>query len=426
MTDVEPSRVTAHLVVTGAALTSALDQAVPKVGDGSFRLLGGDRRYDWRRDPLEVSFSQGRIVIAVRVHATVALPLQSVEVPLDVRVEAEPVVTSEYAVKLQSVQARVTSDDTRLAIAERLGGIYETIGAGVEGQLKAFAYDLKPLLSEANSRLARPTAFSVGEAAGCARLRVLEVEAGPTVLSDGIEKDVAMVVAPSVTLPCDVPGGPAAGADAALPPLFNVASIASGPFTVTIPLVATYAELTRAMSMAFTDGKLFFSADYPGLYLEHPELYESQGQVVLKLHIAGPVRRLGIDADLDGDLYLTGHPAVVDNELRFPDLEPTIETRNFLLSLKAISDSDRIRDQARSALRLDLGARLREARQQIGDDLTFERLEPPTGCFQGMVDGIAVTGLHWHADYVRVYVAVTARARVLVPCPMAAPLPLVQ
>src|SRR5579872_2169397 len=122
VTDVEPSRVTAHLVVTSAALTAALDQAVPKVGDGSFRLLGGDRRYDWRRDPLEITFSQGRIVIAVRVHATVALPLRSVEVPLDVHVEAEPVVTSEYAVKLQSVQARVTSDDARLAIAERLGG----------------------------------------------------------------------------------------------------------------------------------------------------------------------------------------------------------------------------------------------------------------------------------------------------------------
>ncbi len=27
---------------------------------------------------------------------------------------------------------------------------------------------------------------------------------------------------------------------------------------------------------------------------------------------------------------MTGHPAVVDNELRVPDLEPTIETSNFL------------------------------------------------------------------------------------------------
>ena len=30
-------------------------------------------------------------------------------------------------------------------------------------------------------------------------------------------------------------------------------------------------ELTRALSMAFTDGKLFFSTDYPKLYLEKPE-----------------------------------------------------------------------------------------------------------------------------------------------------------
>ena len=32
---------------------------------------------------------------------------------------------------------------------------------------------------------------------------------------------------------------------------------------------------------------------------------------------------------------MTGHPSVVDNELRVPDLEPTIETSNFLVKLGA-------------------------------------------------------------------------------------------
>jgi hypothetical protein len=167
------------------------------------------------------------------------------------------------------------------------------------------------------------------------------------------------------------------------------------------------------MTMAFTDGRLFFSSEYPQLFLEKPEIYESQGAIVLKLHMAGPVHKMGIDADLDGDLYLTGHPAVVDNELRVPDLEPTIETRSFLLSLKAMTDGDRIRDQARAALRLDIGERLRDARNKLGDELTFGSEK---GCFHGDVDRIEVTGVHPHAAYLRVYVAVTARARATFPC----------
>src|SRR5207253_7246513 len=136
---------------------------------------------------------------------------------------------------------------------------------------------------------------------------------------------------PSVTMPCDTG---ATEPSASLPPVANVAAIPSGPFTVTVPIAARYDELTKAMTGAFTDGKLFFSAEYPQLYLEKPELYESQGALVLKMHLAGPIDH-PVSATLDGDLYLTGHPAVIDNELTLPDLEPTIETKNFLLSLKA-------------------------------------------------------------------------------------------
>jgi hypothetical protein len=193
----------------------------------------------------------------------------------------------------------------------------------------------------------------------------------------------------------------------------NVATLVPGPFTVTVPVAARYEELTRAMSMAFTDGKLFFSKDFPEAYLEKPELYESGGVMVLKLHIAGPIHAAGIDTVLDGDLFLSGHPQVVDNELAMPDLEPTIETKNFLLSLKALADGDKIRDQARAALRLDIGARVKDARDKLGDSLTFSN---DVGCFHGDIDRFEVTGVYPHAGYLRVYVAVTGRARAEVPC----------
>ncbi len=56
-----------------------------------------------------------------------------------------------------------------------------------------------------------------------------------------------------------------------------------------------------------------------------------------------------------------------------------------------MTDGDRIRDQARQALRLDLGERLRDVREKLGEGLTFAR---EGGCFRGDVDGIEVTGVH--------------------------------
>jgi hypothetical protein len=411
LADPTPSRVVAHLAITAAALRAALDDAAPKTGDGTFPLLGSERKYSWERGPFDVSFSGGRVVLGTKVRASVSLlPLRPTEVPLDLAIQAEPVVGTRYVVKLQSVDVRVASSDSRLAVAEKVAGVYEKIEAPIAARLKDFAYDLKPLLGEAFSRVARPITVPVGDAVACAQLRVLDVEAGPTVLADGIEKDVALVVAPSITMPC-----PDTYEDAApsLPPLSNVAAVTPGPFTVTIPVAARYDELTRAMTAAFTDGKLFFSPEYPKVYLEKPEIYESQGQIVLKLHIAGPVRGLGIETDLDGDLFLVGRPVVVDNELRVPDLEPTIETRNFLLSLKALTGSDRIRDEARAALRLDIGQRIGDARAKLGSGLTFGG---DAGCFEGDVDRVEVTGVYPHAAYLRVYVAVTAHARATMPC----------
>jgi hypothetical protein len=336
------------------------------------------------------------------------MPVGHLEFPLDLHVMAEPIVASNYKVALQSTEVKVTSSDKRLKVADHVAGVLETIGAQVNAKLKEFEYDLRPMIEEAYARVVKPIELPLGDAKGCAELKVLGVEAGPSVLAGGIEKDLAIVVAPSVSIPCGEPAEPPS-----LPPLANVPAVFSGPFVVTIPIAARYDELTRAMAGAFTDGKLYFSSEYPGLYLEGPELYESQGELVLKLHLHGPVHKLGIDTDLDGDVFFTGHVQVSDNELTIPDLEPTIETSNLLLSIKAMTDGPRIRDQARSALRLDLSERLRSVRAKLSTELSFGG---PQGCFKADVDKIEVTGAHAHGSYARAYVAVTAHASAAMPC----------
>lgn len=413
--DPTPSRVVVHATVSSTALREALEGAVPAEGDGTFPLLGKERRYSWKRDPITLRFDQGRIGVGLRVKTKADLPVGHVDLPIEVRVLAEPVVGANYVARLQSTRVEVVSDDRLVKLADSIGGLLEKVKGEVQAKVDEFSYELKPLVAEAHERLARPLPLPLEGASGCASLRLLSVEAGPTVLADGVEKDLAFVVAPSVTLPCADEGK-----TFALPPLANVAAVPAGPFSVTVPVAASYPELGRAMGKVFTNGKLFFSKEYPGLYLERPEVFASKDQLVLKLHVAGPVKKLFVSTNIDGDLYLSGHPTVVDNELRVPDLEPTIETTNLLLRLKADLDGQSIRDQARDALRLDIGERVRSVRDKLASDLSFGGGK---GCFRAEAHKIEVTGVHAHAHYLRVYVSVTARAAVDMPCVTPAPPP---
>jgi hypothetical protein len=408
--DPTPSRVVVHATITGAALRAALESKIPETGEGTVPLLGKDRKFTWKRDAIPVRFDRGRIGVDLHLVVTLQLPVSSMEFPLDFRILTEPVITSTYTTRFQSTEITVSSTDSRVKLANMAAGALDKIQKTVEKAMQEFSYDLRPLLNEVYQRIDKPIALPLGEASGCADLRVLGVEAGPTVLADGIEKDLAVVVAPSVTLPCAV----SSEEPTPIPPLANVATLQGGPFTVNVPIAARYEELAKAMSLAFTDGKLYFSQEYPALYMETPEVYAAKDQLVLKLHVAGIVHKFGFDSSIDGDIFFVGRPTVVDNELRIPDLEPTIETKSLLLKLKAALEGDSIRDEARAALRLDLGERLRTVRDKLSKDLEFGNGQ---GCLKADAGKIEVTGVHAHGSYLRLYVAITGRASVYLPCP---------
>src|SRR5262249_38949259 len=149
-----------------------------------------------------VSFASGRIGLRTRIASNVDLPLTSVDLEFDVTLSAEPVVNTGYVFKLQSTEGAVHSDDRRLKIADQLGGVCEKVGHEIEQRLRDFSYDLRPLLEETYERVRAPLTLPMGQASGCAELRVLGVEAAPLIVADGVEKDFSLIVAPSVTLPC--------------------------------------------------------------------------------------------------------------------------------------------------------------------------------------------------------------------------------
>lgn len=408
--DPTPSRIVLHAALSRTALERALEENVPRTDSGTFTMLGGERTFTWKRGNIGLRFDRNRIGLELHIDANVDLPVSSLDVPLDFKIFAEPVITTDYTAKLQSLDVQVSTESRLLKTADAVADVLAKIRGTVEGKLRDFSYSLEPTIAEAHMRIARPIDLPLGEANGCAFLKVLGIEAGPTILADGIEKDLAVVIAPSVTLPCSPPDL----SHIELPRLSNVATLPTGPFSVTVPIAAKYEELAKAMSLAFTDGKLFFSKEHPKLYLEKPEVYASKEKLVLKLHIAGPVEKYGISTTLDGDLFLEGHPVVEDNELKIPDLEPTIETSNFLLMLKAATDSKNIRDQARSALRLDIGERLKAVKEKLSSDISFANGQ---GCLKAQTHKIEISGVHVHGNYLRVYVTTNASAAVYMPCP---------
>lgn len=408
--DPVPAKVIVHLAVTADGLKQALDTRVPQGGESTFEFRG-PRALEWSRTPFALRFADDRVEVKTDLTLNVDLPfLGRMVVPVGVAVVGEPIITSDWKARLQGAKVKLESKDLRLRSAQGLAGAMETAQKRTEEFIETFSWDLSPQVREAYQKLSTPIALPAGEAQGCASLTVTSIEAGPTVIAGGLEKDVALVVEPSVTMPCSVhPISPEP------PRLSNVATLPSGPFSVVVPIAARYDELAKAMSLAFTDGKLFFSSTYQELYLSNPEVFASSAdQLVVKLHLAGPIKAGGLSANLDGDLYFVGHPQIIDNELRVPDLEPTVETASFLLGLKASLDHDGIRDQARKALKLDLTERFAAVREKLSKDLPFEE---GLGCVRSNVAKIEVTGVYPHASYLRVYVTTTAQAGVYIPCP---------
>ena len=414
--DPAPSRVVVHVTVTPEGLNKAIDLALPTEGAGTFDLRG-PRPWKWTRTPIAFTFADGKIQASGTVNVSAELPVIGTQsLTFDLKLSGEPVITSDYKAKLQSAKVELTSKDMKVKAADAVTSAIKKLRDQLQTTVENYSFDLAPRVMEAYARLAVPIELPLGEAKGCLAVKVTGVEAGPSVMAGGFERDLALIVAPSVTMPCNPPALPAAPQ-----PLANVAALPSGPFTVTVPIAASYQELDKAMTLAFTDGKLYFSKDFPELYLTEPEVYAAQNQVVLKLRLAGLAKAKGISLDLNGNIYFSGHPAVIDNELQVPDLQPTIETSDFLLKLKAKLDGDSIRDQARQALRLDIGDRLAAVRGKISGDFQFN-----PGCLRSDVAKIEVTGIYPHGSYLRIYVAATAQASVYVPCPTLpaeAPLP---
>ena len=146
--DPMPSRIVVHATITGAALQAALEEKLPKTGEGTFPLLGSTRKFTWQRDPVSIRFTQGRLGVDLHIVATADMPVGHLDLPIDLKILAEPVVTRDYVARMQSTDVQVTSNDRFVKVADAAAGILDKVKGEVDGKLKDFSYDLRPLLAE--------------------------------------------------------------------------------------------------------------------------------------------------------------------------------------------------------------------------------------------------------------------------------------
>ena len=422
-------RPTMHLTVTREGLEALLDALVPRGDTGAYALLGA-RTWSWQRQPFALAFDDARksMTATTDVNAIVDVPGAMLNIAMKVKADVQPVLTAHHKLVLQAVTVKVSSDDRRMRLADTAGLVAHVEQTLLE-KLTGLQVDLQPAFLSLHQKLAAPLFLPLQPASACFTLDLRALEAGPTILADGLEKELALTVAPSLTMPCTARGadgsavvvveGAPPGPLAPLPPLKNSSGIEGGPFALRIPIAAGYDELQKAMGMAFPDGKLFFSTEQPHLFITSPEVFAAGGEVVVRVRIGGFVEQ-GVRVDVDGDLYLAGKPTIRDNFLEFPDLRPTVETDQALLKVALALKEQALVDAVKKALRLDVSARLATVKQKLTDALTMttslvDGVAPL--CTSVEIGRVAVDDIAVHDPYLRATVSTTAVFSASLPCP---------
>jgi len=199
VSDPPPSRIVIHATIFREALTKKMAESLPRSGEGDAQMFAGQTlHYTWQREPVTLKFDCGRVVVGVKVNGRFNM-MGEREMPIAITIAGEPVMTADFKALLQSTEVQVVASGPVEAVNRSIEAkLRELIGQ----TLDTFRFDVRPLVANAFARLARPIEIPVGDQFACAELKITNLEAAPTVLADGMEKDLGIIVMPSVTLPC--------------------------------------------------------------------------------------------------------------------------------------------------------------------------------------------------------------------------------
>src|SRR4051812_4881307 len=123
LADPAPSRVVIHATIFADAIRQQLEERLPKEGSGEVPVVAGQRAaYRWTRDPVELRFDRGRLVVST--HAVGHVRVFG-DIPITLSIAGEPVITADYQAQLQSIEVNVKG-----------GSSIDTINAHLEAKLR--------------------------------------------------------------------------------------------------------------------------------------------------------------------------------------------------------------------------------------------------------------------------------------------------
>jgi hypothetical protein len=407
-----PSTAVLHLSLAGDALRAAIDQQIPQSPSGDFTLHGIKLRASLSREPVDLHFENDRVVLHTTGTISVFGPVTGYnhKIPIDLTVRAAPVVASDYQVRLQDVDVDLHPTNPLLEKAAEVVGGLRWVDGLMRGKLGEVTYDLRPLLAQGATWANTPVKLPIDDKS-CVRARVSAVMAGPTILAGGFEKNLALVIAPSVYVEGATPTGQC---DPTTPPpplplLQNVEALQPGPFTVELPIDLDYGVVSREFGKRFIPaGGLRATPDHD-LFLDQPRVYPSSGKMVIAMHLSGKVGRY----QENGEIYLAGNPSAENGRFTVPDLAVTVESKDYLLKLANVVMSDDMAKSASAQMDFDL----RPTIDSITANLTRRFPVENLGCLIAGVDHVDVLGFEFHDASMRVRLAVTAHAEMDAPCP---------
>ena len=235
-------------------------------------------------------------------------------------------------------------------------------------QVQNFAYDLRPIIAEAHARIAKPDRSAARRRARLRRAEACSASRPARPCSPTASRRIsAIVVAPSVTLPCTD-----RDRAAALPPLANVATLPTGPFTVSIPdrralrraAEGDGARLHRRQALLLQGVPAALHGEARGLRREGSARPQAAHQRARSTSTASTPTSTATSSWSATRRWSTTRSAC-------PTSSRPSRPRASCCRLKAALDGNSIRDQARDALHLDIGERLAEVRDKLSTDLAF-------------------------------------------------------
>ena len=392
-----------HMGATQDGLLSLLEQTLPK--EGSFK----DNKHEYQ-------FKRGEFLLDIKddkIDLTAPISIHNIPVlgraDLNVRVQVHPFLTQEYKVVFQDLKIETELKGNSLKMLNWFVGIEKLLVSVIEEKVQKFDFSIRPIMNEHFEKHARSRNFDVGDAKGCIVYNIKRIEMDDTKYIGGIEQDMSITLAPSVTIPC------AAQEDSTdLPILHHVSSVHTGPNRIMIPIAVTYDGLREAVGTIFEEGKFFFSKAHKDLYVTEPDIFTLEDSIIIKMQLKGKLRSV-FSPKIDGAIYFKGTIGISDNVLSVHDIDTYAGTGEFLLKLATDIKKKSIIQELERALEIDITQLISEPKAQYSQRYPIKDLDG-LGCVKSNIGKVAVEDIFLHKSYVRVYLSADASTDLYIPC----------